>query len=411
MFRRLTIIIILLNQVIASNAQISSLDDFIRAGIAGSPLLKDMNNQIRMNSADSLIIKANTLPRINFSGLMMYAPVINDYGYSEAITNGGNLISTVSVSQNIFNKKTFEAQYSKLGLQNQSVNNSIIRSEKDLKKAITDQYLDAYESSVVIGFGQSLLNSSKNEEALLRQMVEKGIYHQTDYLAFLVELQTLELELINLQTQYRKTLSNLCLLAGVSDTGTVELSLPDLHPAVPKNQLSPFFHRFRIDSLQLLNEKTIIDRSYKPVISWMTDAGLVNNDPTLIYKNLGLSIGISMTFPIYDGNQRQLSYRKLQISEETRKGYEDYFRQQYDGHLLQLNDELKRTKEIVPRLKQQYALAESIVRQDKELLNIGGFSVTDFVIAVKNLVTIKQNLNQYEIKVLRLINEINYWEE
>jgi hypothetical protein len=67
--------------------------------------------------------------------------------------------------------------------------------------------------------------------------------------------------------------------------------------------------------------------------------------------------------------------------------------------------------DIIPRLKQQYTLAESIARQDKELLNTGGISLTDFVIAVKNLVSIKQNLNQNEIKVLRIINEINYWEE
>jgi outer membrane protein TolC len=411
MNRRLIIIILMLFQVISSDAQVRSLEDFISSGLANSPFLNDLNNQIRLNSADSLIIKATTLPRINFSGLMMYAPVINDYGYSEVITNGANLISKVNVSQEIFNKKTFQAQYSRLGLQNQSVSNSIKISEKDLKKVITDQYLDACQTSIEINFGMSLLKSSKDEEAILKQMVENGIYRQTDYLTFLVEMQSLELGIINLQTQYRAIFSNLCLISGIRDTATVVLSMPDLRLAARTTLVSPFFHRFRIDSLQLLNEKTIIDRSYKPVFSWMTDAGLVNNEPALIYKNLGLSIGISMSLPIYDGNQRKLNYRKLKISEETRRGYEDFFSQQYDHHLLQLKDELKRTMDIIPRLKQQYTLAESIARQDKELLNTGGISLTDFVIAVKNLVSIKQNLNQNEIKVLRIINEINYWEE
>ena len=394
-----------------SFAQVQTLDYFIQAGLANSPLIKDLNNQVRMNSIDSLLIKANRQPQIKFNGLLMYAPIIHDWGYSEAITNGGNLISTVNVSQNIFNKKNFEAQYSKLGLQNQSVTNSIKISEKDLKKDITDQYLNACETSIEINFSRSLLKSANDEEALLKQMMEKGIYRQTDYLSFLVELQSLEMDLINLQTQYRTIFSNLCLFCGIRDTGSVEVSLPELHFTVPQPHESPFFYRFRIDSLKLLNEKTIIDRSYKPAINWMSDAGLVNNDPTLIYKNFGLSIGMSLTLPIYDGNQRQLNYRKIKMSEETRKGYEDFFRQQYDRQLLQLNDELKRTYEIVPKLKQQYTLAESIVRQDKELLNMGGISVIDFVIAVKNLITIKQNLNQNEIKVLRIINEINYWEE
>ena len=341
---------------------------------------------------------------------MMYAPVIHDWGYSEVITNGGNFISTVNVSQNIFNKKTFESQYSKIGLQNQAISNSIRISERDLAKTITDQYLNACEVSIQIGFAQSLLKSSKDEEVLLKQMVENGVYRQTDYLTFLVDLQSLELSIIDLQTRYRTLFSALCLLCGVSDTGNVELSLPELHVTVPQTRESPFFYQFRIDSLRLQNEKIMIDRSYKPVINWMSDAGIVNNDPALIYKNLGLSIGMSMTLPVYDGNQRKLNYRKLQISEDTRKGYETFFRKQYDRQLLLLNDELKRTREIVPRLKQQYALAESIVRQDRQLLNMGGISVTDFVIAVKNLVIIKQNLNENEIKILRIINEINYWE-
>ena len=124
MLRRLTILIFLLYQVILSNAQVISLDDFIHAGLSNSPLLKDLNNQIRMNSVDSLLIKANRLPQIKFNGMMMYAPIINDYGYSQAITNGGNLISVIQASQNIFNNKTIEAQYRKVWLQHQSLSNS-----------------------------------------------------------------------------------------------------------------------------------------------------------------------------------------------------------------------------------------------------------------------------------------------
>jgi outer membrane protein TolC len=411
MFKRTFIIVFFFCQVIFSVSQVKTLDDFIQAGIANSPLLKDLNNQVRMNSIDSLLINAGRKPQVKFNGLLMYAPIIHGYGYSEAITNGGNLISTVNVSQNIFNKKSIEAEYSKVNLQGQSQTNSIKLSEKDLKKAITSQYLDAYESLAVINFGQSLLKSSKDEEELLRLMVEKGVYRQTDYLSFLVELQNLELGLINLQTEYRKIYSDLCLLAGIRDTAVAELSMPGLQPAIPKSPASPFFHHFVIDSLQLMNQKTIIDRSYKPVISWMSDAGLVNNDPAVIYKNFGLSLGISMTFPVYDGNQRQLNYRKLRISEDTRKGYEEFFRQQFNRQLAQLHDELNRTNEVIPKLKKQYSLAESLVRQDKELLNMGEVSVSDLVIAMKNLISIRQNLNQNEIKVLRIINEINYWEE
>jgi outer membrane protein TolC len=411
MRRQLTIIVVLLYQVFLSNAQVITLDDFIHAGLSNSPLLKDLNNQMRMNSVDSLLIKANRLPQIKFNGLMMYAPIIHDYGYSEAITNGANFISVLSASQSIFNNKSIESQYRKIGLQNQSLANSSRISEKDLKKAITEQYLTVYSVSNEMTSLKTIVKSSHDEEAILKQMMEKGIYRQTDYLSFLVEMQSQELDLNDLELKYIKELSGLKLLCGIKDTNSYQLSMPEITHPLGKSDHSPFFLHFMIDSLNIQNEKTIIDRNYKPSVNWLTDAGLVNNDPMMIYKNFGISIGMSLTLPVYDGNQRKLNYQKLKMSEETRKGYSDFFRQQYDQQLQQLNEQLLRTMDIIPKLKHQLEMAEVIVRQDKDLLNNGGITITDYVLALKNLKIFRKNLNQYQVDALRIINEINYWEE
>jgi outer membrane protein TolC len=408
---RIFLIFLVLFPSACSLAQVRNLDYFLQQGLVNSPLLKDLNNQVRMNSVDSLLVNAARQPQVKFNGLMMYAPVIHDYGYSEAITNGGNLVSTVNVSQNIFNKKTIEAQYSKIGIQNQTVKNTLRLSEKELKKIITDQYLTTYTLSTEIDFKKTLLKSANNEESILKQMVEKGVYRETDYLSFLLELQLIELDLNDLRIQYQKELSALKLLCGIRDTLSCELLLPDISISTVKPKNSPFFERFRIDSLQIINEKILIDRNYKPAVSWMTDAGLVNNDPAVIYKNLGLSAGMSLTLPVYDGNQRKLNYSKLKLSEDTRKGYEDFFKQQYSQQVQQLNKELRQTLDVIPKLEQQLKIAESIIRLDRDLLNNGGITITDFVIAVKNLVTFTQNLNEYQVKVLRISNEINYWQE
>ncbi|MEI6900535.1 MAG: hypothetical protein WCL00_11710 [Bacteroidota bacterium] len=90
---------------------------------------------------------ASRKPSVKFNGVMMYAPIIHDYGYSQAITNNGNFFSTVSVSQNIFNTKTVEAQYAKIGFENQSIRNVLQISKRDLKKSITDQYLITFNDS------------------------------------------------------------------------------------------------------------------------------------------------------------------------------------------------------------------------------------------------------------------------
>ena len=91
-----------------SFAQDHSLQYYISAGVANNPLLKDLSNQIKSNQYDSLITRASYLPQVNFNAMMMYAPVVNGWGYSDVITNGQQLAGTLNVNQQIFNKKTRE---------------------------------------------------------------------------------------------------------------------------------------------------------------------------------------------------------------------------------------------------------------------------------------------------------------
>jgi len=89
--------------------QIKSLDYFIDQGLAHSPLLKDIRNQVNSTVFDSLLIKAGKKPQVSFNGLLYYAPVINGIGYSDVITNISNISSQAIVTQRIFNQKTTHA--------------------------------------------------------------------------------------------------------------------------------------------------------------------------------------------------------------------------------------------------------------------------------------------------------------
>jgi outer membrane protein TolC len=393
-----------------TNAQVRTLDYFLQQGISNSPLLKDLNNQIRLNSIDSLLIKARQKPQVNFDGMLYYAPIINGYGYSEAVTNNANLSSLLGVSQNIFNSKTLEARYLNIGIQNQALSNSSRITENDLKKAITTQYLITYSLLNEINLARSLVVSMHDEEKLIKQLVGEGIYKQTEFLSFLVEMQSQELELNDMQIQYRKELSVLNMLSGISDKTMYDLSKPEITLIEPlQPEMSPFFLRFKYDSLLIQNERLLIDRNYKPVVKWFSDAGILSNDPAVIYKNFGLSVGLSLSLPVFDGHQRNLNYEKLNTSEETRRNYQNYFSMQYDRQLEQMNEELRKTREMMPQLSGQLNLAGSIILQSKELINIGSMSITDYLIAIRNYMAIQKNLNRYEIKMLQIINEINYW--
>jgi outer membrane protein TolC len=393
-------------------AQVSTLESYIEQGLRHSPVLKDLNNQVYSNSIDSLLIKAGQKPQVSLNGSLYYAPVIGGIGYSEALTDISHFSSVVYASQQIFNKKTIEARYSQIGIQNRALRVTSRITESELKKAITMQYLSACSVSNDLAFNRELLASSKDEELILKQLVEKGLYRQVDYLSFMVQLKGQEVLVDDLQLRYQKEWSALQVLCGVPGKAGEQLIFPVIQLNSPSGtEHSPFFRRFALDSLRIENEKVLIDRNYKPAVSWFSDAGLLNNFPRDLYKNFGISAGLSLSVPIYDGHQRSLNHEKLKIAEDTRKNYAGFFQQQYSEQLMQLYLELQKTKEIIPGVNQQMGFAESVVKQQKGLVNAGMVSMTDYVAAIRNFITVKQSVNQYQLRILQIITEINYWNQ
>jgi outer membrane protein TolC len=139
------------------------------------------------------------------------------------------------------------------------------------------------------------------------------------------------------------------------------------------------------------------------------DAGYVSSLLTLPYKNFGTSFGFNLSVPIYDGRQRKLQYRKIQISEETRKGYRDFFKKQYSQQVAQLMKQLQSTQELIDQINKQIKYSEGLIQVNTKLLVTGDVRIADLIIALNNYLTAKNLLTQNTVNRLQLINQINYW--
>jgi outer membrane protein TolC len=318
----------------------------------------------------------------------------------------------MSVSQQLFNKKTVETNLLKMGIQKQLLENTVRLTEISLKKTITAAYLDVWSIYSDISVNRELITFAKEQGKILKSLTENGIYKQTDYLSFMVDLQGQELQVRELNLQFRKQISDLYILCGIRDTAAFSPVKPELgNPSLSGHKGSPLFMRFYLDSLRITNEKILIDRNYRPTVSWFSDAGLINNDPRVIYQNFGLSLGMNLALPVFDGNQRKLNHQKLKSEEDIRAGYAGAFNREYQQQLQQLSDELDQTRALIPAVKDQVRNAELLINQEKELVIKGSGSITDYLIAVKNYLSVRKSLNQYEIRLLQIQNEINYLKE
>ncbi|HSV10371.1 MAG TPA: hypothetical protein VLI68_06355, partial [Hanamia sp.] len=259
---------------ISSFAQNKTLDYFICKSLTNDPRILEIQNLILANRTDSALIVAGNKIQVAGNGNAYYAPVINGYGYDVAITNGQQLSALVALNKQIYNKRNLSLQFKSLQLQNDSLTNYIAISKQDIKKAIITQYILAYSDQLQLDFDDEVISLLTKEEEILKKLTQKNVYKQADYLSFLVTLQQQQLTRNQLYVQYKNNYATLNYLAGVIDTTTETLAAPGIQvKAVFNNENSPFILNYKIDSLRLENERTIIKYQYRPKVNLFADAG------------------------------------------------------------------------------------------------------------------------------------------
>lgn len=386
------------------------LDDYLRTGLQRSPLLHDLSNQFHSIRIDSAMVRANYKPQVSANANNAHAPIVNGWGYDEAISNGTTLSDLVTINQRLISRRNLESQLDSVRLRAAAVRNDMIVSERELKNKITDQYISAYGSWHAYTYNQELLHLLQEQDRILRRLAQSGVYKQTDYLSLLVTLKQQEIATRESNLQFRDDLSMLNELCGITDTSGVGLSEPVLGPP-PSLQATAtvFYHRFTIDSLKLQNADRRIDFEYKPRLSLYADAGYVSSLMVTPGKNFGTSIGMTVTFPIYDGHQRRMKHEQVSLSENTRSRYADFFKSQYRQHIGELRRQLQVVEGVISDSRNQLQYVDGLIDANRRLLQTGDIPVTNYIFSINSYLSAHHSIIQIEMRRLRILNEINYW--
>ncbi|MFV8328313.1 TolC family protein [Flavobacterium sp. ZS1P14] len=393
-----------------SFSQEKDLDYFLIKAQNNAPLLKDYSNQIKSATLDSLLNRAFYKPQITGNFNANYAPVINGFGYDTVLSNGQSVSGLVGVNQKIIGKNRMDSQSNSFQLIKKALvlNQKIIL--KDLNKAIISQYISASASAEQIGFNQKIAALLKQETLVLKKLTQNAVYRQTDYLIFTATVKQQDLVLMQLKQQYQNDLALLNYLSGETDTTFINLKKPEitLKNRQPSDKIV-FLKQFEVDSLKLQNQNKFIDYGYKPSLSLLGDAGYNSSFAFQAYKNFGFSVGLGLSIPIYDGNQRRLQHQKNDAALATTLAYKNNFNKQYKQQLLLLNLKLKQSADVDMQLQSQLLIADALIEANKKLLRTGDAQITEYSIAVGNLIAIKNAVSQNNSNKLQIINEINYW--
>ncbi|MBS1737981.1 MAG: hypothetical protein JSS98_15465, partial [Bacteroidetes bacterium] len=170
---------LLIMYVFAANAQHNTLDYYVSTALATSPLLKDYNNQVQYSRIDSALIRAGYKPQVTGTSNNYYTPVMNGWGYDNAITNGANISALVGVNKALVSQKNLQTQFETIRLKTQEIKNTAEISEQDIKRTVTAQYITTYGDGQQLNFTIEVYNLLLKEDTLLNRLTHNTIYTQT----------------------------------------------------------------------------------------------------------------------------------------------------------------------------------------------------------------------------------------
>jgi len=388
----------------------NTLSYFLATAQSNSPLLNDYNNQIISNRIDSLKLKATYGFIVTGEGTAGYSPNIKGWGYDSALTNGQSLFAGVRVAKEFISRNNLNTRLAGI---NASIAQVLAQKNinlQTLSKQITDQYIVTYASQQQYNLSKEIIHLLNQEDIVLKKLTQAAVFKQTDYLTFKVTLQQNELTIEQQKADWQNNYSLLKYLSGIVDDTFEPVEKPSFNETLNSTSFdeSMYAKAFQADSLKLSNDVKIIEYNYKPKITAFSDSGYQSSFTTTPYKNFGMSVGVGVTIPIYDGHQKKMLLQQNQLSLDTRKKYLEQTQRQYQQQILQINNQMEQYDKMISKANEQITYAKTLVEANAKQLPTGDVRMVDFILSINNLLSLKGNIIQYNATLFNLKNQLQY---
>jgi len=399
-----------------------SLGYYLNEAYQNNPAINEQQNFIRINSLQrdldyaqtsgfQMYLSANYLfvPYFNnSSGIITSNPDQNAIGYDIGLTNGGLYSAQFNIEKNIFNGALSDALTKQRLIAENSANNNIELLKRDLRKQVTEQYLQTFLSYQVYKMSDELISYLNDQLKILGELVESGMAKQSEYLLLSVEIENQKIAANDYFSQFRSNLSDLNTLCGFKDSSVVELE-PIALELQNEKLSSELLKKFELDSLAIENQQQIFETKYQPQISLFFNTGLNAVELNNIQRKFGLSAGVNFSLPIFDGSQRSITQQQTKVSIESINNYKYNFQIVLDN---QRNNSLKKIESLktnLNNLTKQIESYNTIIKISERELQQGQLSMIEYLTILKNFSDFKKNKITAETNYQLEINNFNYW--
>ena len=405
-------------------AQNKNIGYFINEGLKNNAAIAENTNLQQFFQIQNDIITAqNKKPQVNFTADYLFSPFFFNngrvisitpnpsskaYGYDAGLTNGGLYAAQVNLTIPLFNNEIVKPLYEQNRIQGQVSANSRRQLEQDLKKNIIDQYIITYQFQEQKNYLQKIIDQLETRKPYVTALVKQGLLQQNDYLLLDIQQTTSNNDLLQLQFAYNNGLGLLKNLAAIADTATFNLEAPQML-LLPAPAEYYYAQKFRLDSLNLVATQNVFNTKYKTQISALVSSGISAADISNLPHNAGLSAGLHVAIPIYDGKQKKLNDRQHNVLLTNLQAYRN------NAVLIQQNN-LRNAKQQIMQWQQTIGLLNLQIQKQELLLDIikdkvikGQVTVMDYINALQDYAITQKNKAVAATNVLLYTNQYNYY--
>lgn len=404
----------------------NNLNYYINAAKKNSPLIAENQNQSKANTLEIERLKAvYTKPQIGLTANYLLAPILitnsnkiqivlnpttadKYYGYDLSATNGGQYQALININQPLLANGRYKTAKELSDIDTKINENNIVLTSHDIEKAVTDQYILCWLDSQQINFVKQMMEFITNQKKILEKLVNSSIYKLSDLSLLNIEYQNNQLQLATLKINYQNHLMDLNILCGLNDSAIIPIQQPEITTQI-ENQDSAFLTKFSLDSSNLKSQQSISELKYKPQLNAFLNSGLNANNYRNLSNRLGLSMGLSFSYTIFDGKQKLITRSKTQLLQNTIEAYRENFQTQNTIRKVKIKNELISYNERTLLIENQLKEYDIILNNYKKEILSGQLSIINYITTLKNKSILQKDFALLNTQKLLLTNTFNYW--
>lgn len=409
--QKFTIFIFLTLWAASVQAQSRSLDYYLSHAVDNNPAITAQRDRADSAQLQKKITHANfALPSITATGDYQYSPFSDHWGYAEAITDGGHYSALLNVDYPIFASKKREVHNKESSVSIRQREYKIDQIKHELHQSVTNQYIITYQDVMHLRYLQNIQDLLQKQKRILQSLAKQGVAHITDVKQIGIELQNNRINRKQAENAYQQDLLQLNSICGIADSSTsVKLQQPGLIIDSSKGDRSKFMKQFQLDSAEVAAQQQLSELKYQPNVTLFGNSGLNAIKFTGIQNHFGYSIGLHVSVPIFDGNQKSITQQQSRLQQHSIDAYQQQFKNKRQVHLASLRRQLKQNRQQLDLVQQQISQYQDLLKDYQKALSKGILSVVDYLTVLHNYADAQQQRIQTLGQQWQLKNKFNYW--